>query len=89
MDSLDTQCSFRKGHSTVDQIWMTHQVVEKVAVYQLPVYISELLTSPKTCDSVDHTVTALVAILRSYGVPHQLVDITHELYTGTGCHVRT
>ena len=31
----------------------------------------------------------MVAILRSYRVPHQLVDIIQKLYTGTGCHVRT
>ena len=41
----------------------------------------------KAYDSVNHT--ALVAILRSYGVPHQVVDIIQELYTGTECHVRT
>ena len=41
----------------------------------------------KAYNSVDHT--ALVAILRSYGVPHQLVDIIQGLYTGTGLHVRT
>ena len=23
-----------------------------------------------------------------YGVPHPLVDIIQEVYTGTGCHVR-
>ena len=33
--------------------------------------------------------TALVAILRLYGVPLQLVDIIKEFYTGTRCHVRT
>ena len=33
--------------------------------------------------------TALVAILRLYGVPHQLVDIIQELYTGTEFHMRS
>ena len=33
--------------------------------------------------------TALVDVLRSYGVPHQLVDIIRELFTGTECHIRT
>ena len=33
--------------------------------------------------------TALVAVLRSYGVLHQLVDIIQELYTGTECHITT
>ena len=41
----------------------------------------------KAYDSVNHT--ALVAILRWYGMPHQVVDIIQELYTGTECHVRT
>ena len=31
----------------------------------------------------------MVAILRSYGVPHQLVEIIEDLYAGTWCHVRT
>ena len=28
---MDTQCGFRKGHSTVNQIWVTNKVVEKAA----------------------------------------------------------
>ena len=31
---------------TVDQIWVTHQVVEKVAEYQTPVYLC-VLTCPR------------------------------------------
>ena len=31
----------------------------------------------------------MVAILRSYGVPQQLVEIIEDLYVGTWCHVRT
>ena len=31
----------------------------------------------------------MVAILRSYGVPHQLVEIIEDLYAGTWSHVRT
>ena len=30
---MDTQCGFRKGRSTGNQIWVTHQVVEKVREY--------------------------------------------------------
>ena len=51
-----------------------------------PVYLCFVNLS-KTYNSVDHT--ALVAILRSYGVPHQLMDIIQKLYTGTGFHMRT
>ena len=65
-----------------DQIWVTSQVVEKVAEYQTPVYLCFIDLS-KAYDSVDRT--ALVAVLRSYRVPHQLVELIKELYTGTCC----
>ena len=41
----------------------------------------------KAYDSVDHS--ALITILKQYRVPHQLMDIIKELYTGTWCCVRT
>ena len=82
----DTQCGFRKGCSMVDQIWLTCQVVEKAAEYQTPVYLCFVDLS-KTFDSVDRT--PLVAILRSHGVPHQLVDIIQEFCTRRRFHVRT
>ena len=82
---MDT-CGFRNWRSMIDQIWMTRQVVEKAAEYQTPVYLC-FVDFSKVYNSVDST--ALVAILGSYGVTHQLVDIIQELYTGTGFHVRT
>ena len=83
---MDTQYGFRKGQSTADQISVTRQVVDKAGEYQTPVYLCFVALS-KAYNSVNHT--ALVAILRLYGVPHQVVDIIQELYTGTECHVRT
>ena len=83
---MDTQCGFRKRCSTVDQIWVTRQVLEKAAKYQTPVYLC-FVDLAKAYDSVDRT--ALVAIPKLYRVPHQLVDIIQELYTGTGLYVRT
>lgn len=41
-----TQCGFRKGRSTVDQIWVTRPVVEKAREYQTPVYLG-LSSSPR------------------------------------------
>lgn len=41
----------------------------------------------KSYDCVDGT--ALVAFLRSYGVPHKLVDIIQVLHTDTRFHMRT
>ena len=75
---MDTQCGFRKGRSTVDQIWVTHRIVEKATEYQTPVYLCFVDLS-KAYDSVD--CTALVAILRSYWVPQQLEEILQELST--------
>ena len=41
----------------------------------------------KAYDSVNRS--ALVAVLQSYGVTQQLVDIIQALYSGTWCQVRT
>ena len=60
--------------------------MEKAREYQTPVYLCFVGFS-KAYDSVNCTV--LVAILRSYGVPHRVVDIIQVIYTGTECHVRT
>ena len=36
---LEAQCRFRKGRGTVDQIWLTRQVVERAREYHTPVYL--------------------------------------------------
>ena len=82
----ETQRGFRKGRGTVDQIWVTRQIMEKAVEYRTTVHLC-FIDLTKTYNSVD--CAAMVAILRSYGVPHQLVEIIEDLYTGTWCHVRT
>ena len=77
------QCGFRQGRSTIDQIWVVRQVIEKATEYRTPVHLC-FVDLTKAYDSVDRT--ALTAI---YGAPHQLVDIIQELHTDTRCHVRT
>ena len=77
---------FRKGWGTVDQIWLTRQVVERAREYHTPVYLC-FIDLVKVYDAVDRA--ALLAVLRSYGVPNQLVNLVGELYTGTKCCVRT
>ena len=69
---MEAQCGFRQGRSTVDQIWVVRQVIEKATEYRTPVHLC-FVDLTKAYDSVDRT--ALAAVLRSYGVPHQLVDI--------------
>ena len=60
--------------------------MEKAVEYRTTVHLC-FIDLTKTYNSVD--CAAMVAILRSYGVPHQLVEIIEDLYTGTWCHVRT
>ena len=83
---MEAQCGFRKGRSTADQIWLTRQVVEKATEYHTSVYFC-FVDLIKAYDSVDRA--ALIAVLRSYGVPNQLVNLVGELYTETKCCVRT
>ena len=37
---LKAQCGFRPGHSTVDQIWVTGQIVEGATEYRTPVHLN-------------------------------------------------
>ena len=79
---------FRKGWGTVDQIWLTRQVVKRAREYTTPhaVYLC-FVDLVKAYNAVDRA--ALLAVLRSYGVPNQLVNLVGELYTCTKCCVRT
>ena len=61
-------------------------MIEKATEYRTPVHLC-FVDLTIAYDSVD--CTALAAVLRSYGVPHQLVDTIQELHTDTRCHVRT
>ena len=77
---LDSQCGFRRGRGTVDQIWVTRQLVERANEYQTPFSLG-FVDLTKAYDSVDRS--TLVAILRHYGVTHQLTSIVADLHTGT------
>ena len=70
----------------LDQIWVTRQVVEKATEYKTPVHLC-FIDLTRAYDSVNRN--AMVAILRSFGVSQQLVEIIEDLYAGTWCHVRT
>ena len=67
-------------------VCMCVTVIERAAEYRTPVLMC-LVDLMKAYDTVDRS--ALVAVLKSYGVPHQLVDIIQALYSGTWCQVRT
>ena len=70
----------------MDQNWLTRQVVERAREYHTPVYLC-FVDLIKACDAMNRA--ALIAVLRSYGIPNQLVNLVGELYTGTKCCVRT
>ena len=61
-------------------------MVERAQEYHTPVYLC-FVDLIKAYNSVDRA--ALIAVLRSYGIPNQLVNLVGELYTGTKCYVRT
>ena len=63
---MEAQCGFRKGCSTVDQIWVMSQVVEKATEYKTLVLLC-FIDLTKAYDPVNRQV--MVAILREYGVP--------------------
>ena len=83
---METQCGFRKGRGTVDQIWVVRQVVERATEYRTPVFMC-FVDLTKAYDLVNRQ--AMAAILREYGVPRQLVAIIEELHSETWCQVRS
>ena len=83
---LESQCGFRQGRGTTDQIWLTRQIIERAGEYGTAVHLC-FVDLTKAYDSVDRT--ALIAILKNYKVPHHLTDIIQEMYTDTWCRVRT
>ena len=82
---MEAQCGFRRGRGTVDQIWVMRQVVEKATEYKTPVFLC-FVDLTKAYDSVNRQ--AMAAVLREYGVPHQLVKIIEELHSETWCQVK-
>ena len=82
---IEAQCGFRKGRGTVDQIWVVRQTVERAAEYRIPLFLC-FVDLTIVYDSVKHQ--DMVAILKEYGIPHQLVDIIEELHSETWCQVR-
>jgi hypothetical protein len=83
---LESQCGFRPGRGTVDQIWSARQIVERSIEYESSAYLG-FVDLTKAYDSVDRS--ALLSVLSHYGVPRHLIDMVRELYTGTYCRVRT
>ena len=67
-------------------MWVTRQIIERVAEYETAAHLC-IVDLTKAYDSVD--CHALIAVLKNYKVPCQLIDIIKEMYTDTWCQVRT
>ena len=82
---LEAQCGFRKGRGTADQIWVVRQTVERATEYRILLFLC-FVDLTKAYDSVNRQ--SMAAILKEYGVPHQLIAIIEELHFETWCKVR-
>ena len=78
---FEAQCGFRKGRSTVDQIWVIWQVVERAKEYHTPVCMS-FVDLTKAYDSVNRQ--ALIAIVKEYGVPRDWLTSSRSCTRETG-----
>lgn len=73
---LEAQCSFRPGRSTVDQTWVTQQIVDGATAYHTPVHFG-FADLTKIYESVNQS--ALMMVLKLYGVPQELVNLNCTL----------
>ena len=83
---LESQCGFRQGRGTTDQIWLTRQIIERAGEYGTAAHLC-FVDLTKAYDSVDRA--AFIAILKNYKVPHHQTDVIQEMYTDTWSRVRT
>ena len=78
---LESQCGFRKGWGTTDQIWVTIQIIEQAAEYNAHLCFIDLT---KVYDSVN--CDALIAILKNNKVHSHLVNCHSSLVKCTPTH---
>ena len=78
------QAGFRRGRSTVEQIFILRNIIEQVAEWQSTLYIT-FVDFEKAFDSVHRE--SLWKIMASYGIPDKLVRMVKILYEGSECAV--
>ena len=79
---LESQCGFRKGRGTTDQIWLTRQIVEGATEYGTAAHLC-YVDLIKAYDSVDRN--ALIAILKSYRVTCHLMTSSKKCTLTQDC----
>ena len=81
------QAGFRKGRSTVEQIFVLRNILEQVLEWNAILYVcfEVYVCFEKAFDSV-HRET-LWKIMESYGIPRKLVKMVKAMYAGNQCAV--
>ena len=81
----EEQAGFRGGRSTLDQIFVLRQVLEKKWEHAMPVYCA-FMDLEKAYDSVWRE--GMWQIAKYYGVPRQIVEMLRDYYNGSSSCVR-
>ena len=77
------QAGFRKGRSTIEQIFVLKNIVEQAVECNSSLYVC-FVDYEKAFDSVHRT---LWKIMESYEIPSKLVGIVNAMYDGSQCAV--
>ena len=80
----DEQAGFRSGRDTVEQIFISRNVIEQVVEWQATVYFT-LVDFEKAFDSVHQE--SLWKIMESYGILHKIIHMVQMLYEDSECAV--
>lgn len=81
----DYQAGFRKNRSTLDQIFILRQSLEKF--YEYDKQLHQLYVDFKQAyDSLDRG--KIYKIMREFGIPSKLIRLTEMTLKGTVCKVR-
>ena len=75
----ESQCGFRRGHSTIDMIFVTRQLQEKCCEQHQYLYLA-FVDLTKAFDTVNRYV--LLNILRKFGCPPTFIAILQQFHTG-------
>ena len=80
----EQQAGFRKGRSCTDQIATLRIIIEQSAEWNSSLFIN-FIDYEKAFDSVDRE--SLWRIMRHYGIPAKIVNLTKRMYDNTTCRV--
>lgn len=67
------QAGFRKGRSTIDQVFTTRQIMEKAWEYNTPIY-QLFIDFKEAYDSIDRR--KLYNVMKELGIPIKLINLT-------------